>query len=616
MLSILGPGMILILVSVAGAGAIRWLGTADPSQPERPILLAAAAAAAGVIIPVAIYLGMRRRAAVPGRAALIFLAGAGTALAAFYLTWVSYYVEYPADFLMFAEGEFVNDIVKFRTGHPIYTAQQNNESLTYTPGAPVCTYALACAVGAPDSIPVYRLIQLVYDLGAAVAGVFCYVRLMQLSGTARFDRDPGLWGAIALPLFFLVATNSISNLFVHNLHNDALAQLGAVAAYWALLEYAVTRRRLPLVLMALIPTLGFMVKQSLAIWAPLYCVYLLFFDSPRSLPRLVAFGISSFASLAAVVFGCYFLWGEPFRYWAFVVMGSYHVPLIRSIQHGLAVWVYYGAGFLAALVLLRGAALKRLLGPWVIWLLFFGAETYTSGLSVTLNHIGPGSLIAGIWFLAAVTRLWPAHGRPGHAVPRPLLAWARAGLALGLVGVVYAGLGVIWMPINSLPRDAYRYVEEIEKECAGLPADRVLLDLGGAWLPGRKGVVTKDSSSSIGCRAEAPVGVGDFSGFLDRLDHHYYQKILVRNLDAPNFVYDGHRAPRPTGIRKAIRDNYREVGRIEPVQGERRFLLVSYEPVMWQGTRYGFEEITVLVPKTVPGADRARAPVDEQVKGQ
>ena len=49
--------------------------------------------------------------------------------------------------------------------------------------------------------------------------------------------------------------------------------------------------------MALIPAAGFLVKQSLAIWAPLYCVYLLFFDSPRSLLRLMAFGVATFASL-------------------------------------------------------------------------------------------------------------------------------------------------------------------------------------------------------------------------------------------------------------------------------------------------------------------------------
>ena len=85
MLSILGPGMILILVSVAGAGVIRWLGTADPSQPERPILLAAAAAAAGVIIPVAIYLGLGAAPRSPAAPALIFLAGAGTALRGFLL---------------------------------------------------------------------------------------------------------------------------------------------------------------------------------------------------------------------------------------------------------------------------------------------------------------------------------------------------------------------------------------------------------------------------------------------------------------------------------------------------------------------------------------------------
>jgi hypothetical protein len=603
-LPVLLPGLLLVLVGVAGATLIRGLDHARPSQPEQVMQLAALAAMAGVILPVGIYLGSRRRAAVPDRAGLIVLAGVGTALVAFYLAWVSYYVEYPADILMFAEGDFVNEIVKFRTGRTLYTAQQNNESMTYTPGAPLCTYALSRAFGAPDSIPAYRLIQLIYSLGAAVAGVFCYVRVMQLSGTRRFAEDRGLWGAIALPVFFLIANNSISNPFAHNLHNDSLAQFTAVVAYWLLLEYALTRRRLPLALMVLIPALGFLVKQSLAIWAPLYCVYVLFFDSPRSVLRSAAFAVATFASLGAVIGGCYFLWGEPFRYWAFVVMGSYHVPLLRSVQHGLVVWAYYGAGFLAALVLLRGQAAKRLLGPWVIWLLFFGAETYTSGLNVTVNHMGPGSLIAGTWFLAAVTRLWPAHHRMSGIPRRSLLAWARSGLAVGLLGLVYAGLGIVWMPVNPLPPDAYRYVEEIEREFAGLPADQVLLDLGGGWLPSRKGVVARDSAPCVGCRSEAPVGVGDFSGFLGRLEHHDYQKILVRNLDKPSFWYDGHRSPQPTGIRKAIRDNYREVGRIKSVQGEKRFMLVSYEHLPWPGLRYGFEEITLLVPKTAAIPDR------------
>ncbi len=163
--------------------------------------------------------------------------------------------------------------------------------------------------------------------------------------------------------------------------------------------------------------------------------------------------------------------------------------------------------------------------------------------------------------------------------------------------LVYAGLGIVWMPINPLPHDAYRYVAEIEREFEGLAPDQVLLDLGGAWLRERKGIVARDSAPCIGCRAEAPVGVGDFSGFLDRLKGRDYQKLLVRNLDKSQFWYDGHRSPRSTGIRKAIRDNYREVGRIKAVEGEKRFMMVSYEPLAWPGTRYGFEEITILVPR-------------------
>jgi hypothetical protein len=602
------PGLIAMLVGAGGAALIRGLGNVPPPQQERVLKFVGLGAVAGVILPVGLYLLMKRRAAVPGRAGLIVLAAAGAALVAFYLSWVSYYVEFPADILSFSEGNFFNDMVKVRTGHAIYTAQQNNESMPYTPGAPIFTHAVAWAFGVPDSIPAYRMIQLTYTFGAAVFAVLCYVRLMQLSGHTRFAVDRVLWGAIALPLFFLIATNSFTNLFTHNLHNDALTQLIALVSYWLLLEYIMTRRLVVLVLMAVIPAAGFLVKQPLAIWAPLYCGHLLFFDSPRSWLRSVSFGVTTFAILAAVFTGCYLLWGEPFWYYVVVVNRSYPVPFLRSIQHGLVVWVFYAVGFVGALVLLRGAAISRLIGPWVIWLLFFGVETYTSGINVTLNHLGPGCLIAGIWFLAAVTRLWPAHQRIKGMPRRPLLAWARTGLAVGLVGLVYAGLGIVSMPVSSLPLDAYRYVEEIEREVAGLPADKVLIDLGGGWIPSRKGIVTKDSAPCVGSRGEGPVGLGDFSGLLGRLERHDYQKILVRNLDARNFWYDGHRSAQPLGIRKAFRDNYREVGRIKSVKGERRFLLVSYEPLEWPGTRYGFEEVSILVPKTAAGPARVGRP--------
>ncbi len=129
------PGFLMLLAGAIGAFLIRCLAGAWPDQPERVMQAAGLGAAAFIGLPVVMYLARRRRAASPRRAGLLVLAGGGSALVAFYLTWTGYHVEYPGDFLMFAEGDFVNEMVKFRTGRPLYTAQQNNESMTYTPGA-------------------------------------------------------------------------------------------------------------------------------------------------------------------------------------------------------------------------------------------------------------------------------------------------------------------------------------------------------------------------------------------------------------------------------------------------------------------------------------------------
>jgi hypothetical protein len=594
-------GMLLVLVAAFGAMGIRGLHGIWPGQQERVVKVAALVAIAGVVVPVGLYLGIRRRAAMPRRVALLVLASVGTALLAFYLTWVSHYVEYPADILMWAEGDFVNDIIKFRVGYPLYTSQVNNDSFHYTPGAQLTTYGLAWLVGIPDSIPVYRLIQLGYGLAAAVVAVCCYWRLRQLSGTNRLAQERGLWGAVALPLFFLIATNCLTNLFAHNLHDDALAQLVSVMAYWLLLDYALRRRRLTLVWMALIPAAGYFVKQSLGIWIPLYGIYLLFFDAPRSWFRIAGLTVGAFAVLGVLIAGCLAIWREPFWYWTVTMLSSKDVSPLRGFVHLLDAWVYYAIGLFAGFVLLRGPAARQLWGLWLVWLLLLGTETYTSGIEWMLNHMGPGCLVAGVWFLAGLTRLWSADrllALPGLAAR----AFLRAGLAVAVIGLAYAGMGLVWMPINPLPADAQRYLAEIEKEFVGLPSDKVLMDLG-AWIHARDRVVMKDRAPCIAVRGASHAG-GDFSGILGRLEDRYYQKILVHNLDAPMFWYDdGSRWwLRSSGIRQALHDNYQEVGRIRAVQGESRFIMYPFEPLPWTATRYGFQDITILVPKPRSGS--------------
>jgi len=601
-LPVVGAGLLVLLCAVAGACFVRWLNAAWPGQEEAVVQMAGLAGVAGIVLPVVVYVGLRRRTATAGRAGLIVLAALGTVLTAFYLSWSSYYVEFPADILGWSEGDFVNDIIKFCTGYPLYTAQVNNDSFHYTPGAQLLTYALAWLCGMPHSIPAYRLIQLVYTLTASVVAVGCYWRLRQLSGAARSSQGQGLWTAAALPLFFLIATNSITNPFAYALHNDALAQLVAMLAYWLLLDYAVARRPLTLIAMAVIPAAGFFVKQNLAIWGPLYFLYLLFCDAPRSVLRATAYVVAAGTGLGLILAGGYGLWGEPFWYWTVREMAGHRISAMRSLQHLLTIWPYYAMGLFGGIVLLRGANARRLAGPWLIWLLFLLAETYTSGIEWLLNHMGPGSLVAGIWFLAALTQLWSADALLTATRP-PLVAWARAALGVGLICLVYAGLGIVCMPIRPLPADAYRYVEDIEREVAGLAPDRVLLDVGD-WIRARHGIVMRDAAPGIGSRG-ASREKGDFSGILARLEERHYRRILVRRLDAPGFWYDNETGwwPQSTGIRKALREHYQEVSRIKPVVGERRFMPLSFEPM--PATRYGFDEITVLVPKPLRGASQA-----------
>jgi hypothetical protein len=252
------------------------------------------------------------------------------------------------------------------------------------------------------------------------------------------------------------------------------------------------------------------------------------------------------------------------------------------VQHIFDVWPYYAVGLIGGLVLLRGRAFSRLLGPWVIWLGVIALETYSSGIAWMLNHIGPGSLIAGVWLCAALVRLWP---RDFSAVGRPVV-WLRTGIGVAVLGLVANGLGLMRLPVDPVGPDAYRYLDAIEQQFQGLPKDRVLLDMG-TWIYMPDGVVMKDRAASIGDRGYA--GTGDFSGIRARLEARYYSKILVRDLHGADFWYDDTATwAASSGIRQALLDNYDEVGQIPAVH------LTGFDP----GVPYGLSDISVLVPKT------------------
>ena len=248
----------------------------------------------------------------------------------------------------------------------------------------------------------------------------------------------------------------------------------------------------------------------------------------------------------------------------------------------LTIWPYFVIGLLSGALLLRGEKFKVLFGPWLIWLVLISLETYTSGIAWMLNHIGPGCLIAGIWFLAAFAVVWPefsdATGRNFHAQN-----WLRVGVALAVFCLLFSGLAIIRAPVRPIGQDAHRYVSDVEREFEGQVTEDVLIDLG-TWVYMRDGVVMKERAPSIGERGYSQIG--DFSGIIQRLTEKRYAKILVRNLHSPDFWYDYQKWRKSSGIRQAMMDNYRETGTIKPVAVHGFYQLP-----------YGFSEISILVPR-------------------
>ncbi len=538
-----------LAAAAAVAVLIREVQALAPGNPERGVALTLALFAVLAIAALGALAARRRADLAPADLGLAAALTAAVLSAGSYLFWASASILYRADILIWSESPFVNDILKLRVGAPLYGAPADLSSFFYTPGSQLLTWALAAMAGHGSSIPAYRVVQVGYAALAALLAARATWRVLDLSGIDA-PGGPRVFGALSTVLLFLCATNATTNPFSHLLHNDALSLVVSAAAYLLLVEYAATRRSWLIAAMAVLPAVGFLVKQSLGIWAPLFGMYLLVCDRPRSMARVLAFGAGGAALLAAVYGVSRALWGADFQYWVVTAMGNHPVSALRAVQHVLDAWAFFAAGLVGGAVTLSGRGPGRLFGVWMVWLALLAIEAYTSGIAWMLNHMGPGSLLAGIWLCAAAARLWPRGSSRAPA------AWFEAGVAAAVLVLALQGLGAVRIPVPSLSAAHERYAAAIEREFEGEDASRVLLD-AGTWVYLRPRVVMRDRSAPVGELGNNQVG--DFTGMLGRLQARHYRRILVRDLDTPELAYDHVLWARSSGIRAALLANYRVV---------------------------------------------------------
>jgi hypothetical protein len=537
---------------------------------------------------------------------LLICFGLSAVLVVFYLLVIRSYVFLPADLLMWAETNFVGDIIKLRTGIPLYTPPEDSNSMIYTPGATLLTYGISWLIGKPTSIVAWRIIQLCFVACAALIASASTRMLRSLAYHEYKDEFPRTWFAFTFMALFVIATSPLTNRFTHALHADALALLVSVFSFWTVLLYLKAPSWKTILLMALCPALGFMTKQFLISWAAVMFIFLLL-HSPRNIRRLALFAGVSSLLVASAIGVCYLLWGDAFIFWVFEVTGGsrknigftageFNISLLRSLDHIFRAWMEIAIGLVGGWLILREDRNIRTLGPlWIAWIVLIGSEALSSGSGWNvLYHFGPGVVIGAVWLFAALPRFWPSLTvRSGIGLPT-FVHWARCLIAIAAVLTVFLAVRVV--PTGAGPErrslgalktspDLYRYIADIEREFNGLPADKVLLDVGN-WIYLRQSVLMKDRAISL---ADQPPGgiYRNMDVMVSRIRSRTYSKILVRNLNSPLFLYDWSTWDKPSGVRQALLENYVEMRTIPQPEGNALFLR--------QVTQTG--PISVLVPR-------------------
>ncbi|MBI3661464.1 MAG: glycosyltransferase family 39 protein [Acidobacteria bacterium] len=463
----------------------------------------------------------------------------------------------PYDLGGWSESYFLTDIIKWRTGTPLYTAPDDSNSGTYTPGAPAISYFLASLLGRADSIRAYRFLLQGYLLLAALFAGAATWNLLRISDPDRFPRVSRLWLPFFVCASFLVATNAETNAFNIFLHNDPFSVLVSSFAFWVLTQFALRQSPRWLAAMAVLPALGFLAKQYLAVLVPVFVVYL-WLDGRTPLRRLITFGVVAFAILGATIASGFLIWGDAYRYWVFEIMGTHIVSFFKlSERFADAAW-FVLLGLFGGLVLLRGERFSRLFGLWTGWLVMAFGGIYTSGITFSPTHLGPASMVAASFALVALATLWPL---PAPSDGPPSQQWLQVGAGFLAVVAVFAGLGFTRVPQLTVTPDLARYVSEVEREFNGLPADRVLIDIG-EWIYLRQNALMKDRMAILDTHRTPHYGI------LERVRRREYARILVHLQPNSKFSYEigGER-----DIQREMLVYYREVRRIPAIQGMERW---------------------------------------------
>jgi hypothetical protein len=509
-----------------------------------------------------------------------------------------------ADLLMWEEGDFVGNMIKFDLGIPLYTDPADSNSMIYGPGAFLLTYVIAWIGGLTKSVAGLRLIQSGYVIAASLLATISAAKITCISFHELKPRHINIWGLFTFLGLLTIATAPFSNKFVLSLHVDALSLLVSIFSFWTMVRYLSNPSAQALLLMSIFPAIGFVTKQFLISWALVMIVFLLILDG-KNRKRLIVFASLAFALIGIAYAGCYMMWGENYRFWTFNIMGgvrsqvllapdAYGISLIRIADHFIRMSPEIMIGVAGSWLHLWFGNTKRMLPLILAWMVLIGSEAFSSGAGwETFYHFGPGVLIGAVLLFSALPGIW-YRGIPVSDKGTGIKRWAYAAFMFGVTFSVFSIVKAIptgdktaprYVRLNSDVAELDGYISDIEAEFGDLDGHDVLLDVG-SWVYLDRGILQKDRAVSLA--DQAPAGIyQNFEITNERIRNRVYKKILLHDFDSPYFLYEWSDWHRKSGFKENLLANYVALKTIPAPHGS--FILAR--PEMRVGP------VTVFVPK-------------------
>ncbi len=457
-----------------------------------------------------------------GSARVVFLAVL-LALYGLVLAWQTMErVLYPWDMLIWAEGPFMNDMLKLAAGMPFFTSPEDGASFVYSPALGLLTYGVLSPFELATDVRACRAVNVMVGLTAAmVAAKTCFA----LMATRRAAMERLSRSATRLTVVLLFVLLLFTNYTADSLHPDNLHVLHGFVTVLLAMRAAREQTARAFVVAAFVAGLGFAMKQT-AVLAPCVVVVaaLRYGGVGMQRVRRVAWTVAG-AGLGTLVATYHVMVSDDAWFWTVGVLAQHGRDPYLAHRASFDVWLRPDRALIVAGVVAMGGELWRRVrardGVHDVWLsgLVFCAAPAVLGY---VKHMG-------YWNNLTVIEMWLAVGLVATVLTTTALTTTVRGRshAVATVCTGLAALSLVPLKQTPSPMSTWIFAEVDRMVAADLAAGLKVLVTHGTAFRLHAGDATPQRHLGNAWREMDEARLSVFSGLETAIATRAYDRIYV-----------------------------------------------------------------------------------------